>query len=138
MPRDYTTVVIPRRPLEVRVPTPGHGVYLDSGELMDIARQSGSHFFDPDTMRAFRSKLYDIYPAADGWVFVTSEKHVSHTSYGSINEPRLFTVRKLVIKADAIEIDELSEFQEYKTLEAARKRAGREAAASFAAVGVHA
>lgn len=126
MPRTYTTVIIPRCPLEIRVPTPGPHTYLDTSELMDLVRQSGSHFFDTETMRAFKSKLYDIYPTVDGWLFITSEKHESSTSFGVINEPRRYTLRKLVVLPDNLRIVEVSKFQQFTSLGAARAAAKRE------------
>ncbi len=59
---------------------------------------------------------------------MTSEKHVSHTSYGSINEPRLYTVRRMsIVKrddgSDDLDLFELEGFQPYRTLDIARRRA---------------
>lgn len=132
MSREYTTITIPQRPREVRVPMPGKDAYLDAHELIEIVRQIGSHFFDRETMHAFKSKLYDIYPAADGWYFITSEKHEAHTSYATINEPRLYTVRQLkVLFPDNIRIVEASKFQEFKTLKGARAHAAKLSRYSF-------
>ena len=59
------------------------------------ARESGSHFFDPETMRFFRSRLHlnaqrIEYGDVVAFVFVTSEQFVSPSSGA---EPRRYTVR---------------------------------------------
>ena len=107
---------------------PDYGTYMDIDTVQDLVRRSGSHFFDPGTMRFFKSRVdYHVYAGPDGWYFVTSEKHVSHTSYGSINEPRLYTVRRLSIREDGSDLclDEYEAFQHYTALRAARKVAER-------------
>ena len=103
---------------------PAYGQYLNEGELAEIAKRCGSHFFDRGTMRFFLSRIHDIKPASDGWYFITSEKHVSR--YSNLNEPRKYTVRKLSYTRDGdgvynnITIDEIGEFQQYATLQRAR------------------
>lgn len=106
---------------------PEYGTPIDIDQLQELVSRSGSHFFDRDTMRFFRSRVdYMVYPGADGWYFVTSEKHVSHTSYGTINEPRMYTVRRLSINAQPdLQLDEYEEFQHFKTLRGARACAER-------------
>jgi hypothetical protein len=102
---------------------------MDIDELIRLMKATGSHFFDKDTMRFFRSRVdYHVYAGVDGWYFVTSEKHVSHTSFGSINEPRLYTVRRMSIAkcdngSDNLYLYELEGFQQYRRLETARRRA---------------
>jgi hypothetical protein len=109
------------------IDVPEYGTRLDIDELKSLVTRSGSHFFDRDTMRFFRSRVDDyVYPGPDGWYFVTSEKHVSH--FANINEPRLYTVRRLsVVKrengSDDLGLFELEGFQPYRTLDAARRRA---------------
>lgn len=48
--------------------------------IEDIKRVNairGDHFFDPDTMRWFRSRVHDaVYPAPGGAYFVTSEANL--------------------------------------------------------------
>lgn len=108
---------------------PDYGTHLDIDELIRLVKATGSHFFDADTMRWFRSRVDDyVYAGPDGWYFVTSEKHVAHTSYGSINEPRRYTVRRLSIVtcdngSDDLRLYELEGFQMYRTLTTARNRA---------------
>ena len=115
---------------ETTITVPEYGRSMQMSELQDIVRRSGSHFFDRDTMRYFRSRV-DSYTMAgkDGWYFVTSEQHqVPPTSYGSGRTyPRLYTVRCLRLEnydgTPGIELYELGEFQAFKTLNRARKAA---------------
>jgi hypothetical protein len=52
-------------------------------------KRAGQHFFDPGTMRFFRSRTINyVYEGPGGVFFVTSE------SNGSDGNPRLFTVRR--------------------------------------------
>lgn len=101
---------------------PEYGKWIDQHQLQDLVRRSGSHFFDDDTIRYFRSRLHDVRPGPDGWYFITSEKHVAWTSYGSINEPRKYTLRRLSVNDDNTDlcIDEYEEFQYFATLQRAR------------------
>lgn len=49
----------------------------DTHDLKDTARECGSYFFDPDTMRYFSSRLLDVEPtSADtlSGLFLTSER----------------------------------------------------------------
>jgi hypothetical protein len=121
--------VIHKRELSV----PSYGTYIDQYTLTSLVRDSGSHFFDPDTMRSFRSRLHDIVPGVDGWYFITSEKHEYHGgSYGvSANEPRKYTIRRLRINEDNTDLvlDDIDGFQAYSTLNRARTAAKRYAAA---------
>lgn len=109
---------------------PEYGTRIDMDQLKDYVTRSGSHFFDADTMRFFRSRPdWHVYPGPDGWYFVTSEKHVSH--FAHINEPRKYTVRRLSFvertSPDGPYTDlilyELEQFQAYRTLTTARNRA---------------
>lgn len=44
-------------------------------EVRQAVAAAGSHFFSPDTMRGFKSRMSDtIYPTEDGAYFVTSER----------------------------------------------------------------
>lgn len=108
---------------------PDYGTRLDIFGLQELVRRSGSHFFDHDTMRPFRSKVDDlVYAGPDGWYFVTSEKHVAYTSYDTINEPRLYTVRRMSIVtrdngSQDIGLHELEKFQAFASLRMARRAA---------------
>lgn len=84
-----TITIVNSRTLDV----PEYGKPMHPDELRDLVTRSGSHFFDRDTMRWFKSRLEDVYAGPDGWYFVTSEKHEGPSIGGRrINEPRLYTV----------------------------------------------
>ena len=104
---------------------PEYGTHLDAVTLKKLVSDSGSHYFDADTMRGFKSRLHDIIAGPDGWYFITSEKHEAYTSYRVINEPRKYSVRRLRIntKGDDLSIDTLGEFQQYPSLGTARTAA---------------
>lgn len=103
------------------------GTHLDMDQLRDIVTRSGSHFFDRDTMRFFKSRAdWQTFAGQDGWYFVTSEKHES--AFARINEPRLYTVRCLRIVHDegnvpTLRMVDLEGFQHYRTLNSARTAA---------------
>lgn len=108
---------------------PEYGAHLDMSEIQRLMRDAGSHFFDADTMRWFRSRVdWRTYAGPDGWYFVTSEQH-KHT-HGT--EPRLYTVRRMSIaKADDgnddLRLYELEKFQYFPTLRRARTAAAKAA-----------
>jgi hypothetical protein len=79
----------------------------------------GYHFFDNDTMRFFKSKIYlPILHTDKGLVYVTSEKHGQ-------GYPRLYTVR---IMDETGNVKELNcDFQEFTTLKRARTHAQKQA-----------
>lgn len=66
-------------------------------EVRQAARSAGSHFFDPDTTRFFRSKYPDTAIRLDVeprvWVFWTSEQFVATDGTKS---PRAWSVRVFV------------------------------------------
>lgn len=103
---------------------PAYGIHLNRYELIELVKRTGSHFFDADTMRYFKSRLHDIYAGPDGWYFITSEKHEGPGIYGHrpINELRQYIVRRLAIneKGDNLDITEYNGFQLYPTLQRAR------------------
>lgn len=81
-------------------------------QLKAAVKAEGSHFFDAASMRFFNSRIAPGVKHTDaGIVFITSEQFDSRS-------PRLYTIR--IAKADG-SIDEVGEFQQYKTLDAARK-----------------
>jgi hypothetical protein len=76
--------------------------------------RAGHHFFEPATMRFFRSRIEStVY---GGRYFVTSEQF----AMGAHKDPRRFTVR---MANDDGTIDTVGEFQAYSTLEVARATA---------------
>lgn len=80
----------------------------DTFNVDDIKRKHRGHFFSPDTMRFFASRLIqDVFPTNDGAVyFVTSEK-------ACFNDPsRVYNVRRYDIENDS-----------FKTIETLTSRA---------------
>lgn len=94
-------------------------IYNDQ-DLIAASRWFGSHFFDKDTMRSFRSRLIDVTYTLPGGVcvFITSEKHVTYYPFYHA-DPRRYTVRTFNTLTG--EIDEVGEFQQHATLHQARK-----------------
>jgi hypothetical protein len=115
--RAYFTLTIPQRALEIRVPVLGQRI--DDNELVDLVRQTGSHFFSADTMRCFRSKLYpEIRPVSNGWAFMTSEKQSGYLSGHTY--ARVYSVRLLEVTAADMRLRTINE-TDYPSLNAARK-----------------
>lgn len=86
-----------------------------------------AHWFSPDTMRFFRSRLErTAYVGPGGVFFVTSEQF-------SDESPRLYSVR--VWRGS--KIDTTGEFQGYRSLEAAREAAKAAAAAPLVRPAAH-
>ena len=84
--------------------------------LKQYARECGSHFFDADTMRFFRSRVAPrVYHMATGIVFITSEQF-------DANSPRLYTVR---IMREGANFDDIDGFQAHSSLRQARAAAKR-------------
>ena len=72
-------------------------------------RRSGGHFFDPESMRFFKSHIET--PLVDDCLFVTSE-----TDFWDVH--RLYTVRRF--NADYTEVLDVGTFQVYRTLAEAK------------------
>jgi len=96
------------------------GAIHNTDELKRVVASIGSHFFDPESVRFFRSRLApDVYHCASGVVFITSEQFVSyHPTYRK--ESRFWTVRILTRTG---RIREIGEFQQYASLAQARRGA---------------
>lgn len=72
-------------------------------EIKQANRASGGHWFDPDTLRFFRSRIDStVY---GGRYFVSSEQYDDST-------PRLYTVREAKPDGD---VETVGEFQAYAT-----------------------
>ena len=83
-------------------------------ELQEYAAACGSHFFDADTMRFFKSRVLDGVTIHDGRVyFVTSERN---SGFGG-DYSRRYTARVMCAGAH---IDAIRGFQEYATAREAR------------------
>ncbi len=80
----------------------------------------GSHFFSPDSMRFFNSRI-QTNPPYKGRVFVTSERM-------NWNSPRLYTVR--VVKTSG-NIETVGDFQGFASRQSAHRYAEKYAAQNF-------
>lgn len=88
-------------------------------------RSAGYHFFDPDTMRFFHSRVSEpVYPMPDGSaLFITSERNYGHSLYGeSYDYGRKYTIRVANPGGDT---DTVGEFQQYPSLRSAHAAARR-------------
>jgi hypothetical protein len=85
------------------------------------AARAGSHFFDADTLRFFRSRVSDVVYGSGPFYFVTSEEFIGMRgdSHG-----RFYTVRKWD-KAEPSMVETIGEFQQYRSRSAAHKAAAR-------------
>lgn len=88
-------------------------------------KDHGWHFFDPDTMRFFRSRVgNEVFQGPGGVYFVTSEQFVD--PWSRIKDRRKYSVSKLNTRNCSV--DRVGEFQEFKTLAAAKAVAKKMAA----------
>lgn len=113
-----------------KIMLPEFGQTLSLDGIKKAMREAGSYFFEPSTMRAFKSRTYDdcVWPKPDGWVFITSEKHEGPGIGGRwINEPRRYTIRALVVEDGEPHLTEpeghSEGFQKYASLDSARRAA---------------
>ena len=96
--------------------------YYRIEEIKAANRQAGQYFFEPDTMRFFRSRVhYPSYCGPGGVFFVTSEKYENR--YSGTSMPRMFTIRKFDPATG--NVDSVSEFQEFKVRSTAHRAAKR-------------
>jgi hypothetical protein len=91
-----------------------HGAFFTVGQIKQANRDAGQHYFEPDTMRFFKSRVMDF--VTGGRFFVTSEQN-------GYNAPRMWSVREAMPDGS---IESYSEFQEYSS-GAAAKRAAKQA-----------
>lgn len=82
--------------------------YASLPAFMAANRSAGYHFFDPGTIRFFKSRV--IGPLVAGRYFITSEQYD--------REPRRYTVREAT---SACTVDSVGHFQQYPTLALARR-----------------
>lgn len=83
-------------------------------EAKAISKANGQHFFDPQSMRFFNSKIES--ELIEGRYFITSERY-------DLDSPKLYTIRQISDKGQIL--DDLGEFQEFATLENALVELGR-------------
>lgn len=130
------TITLHKR-TDYTIEAPAYGEHLSMSEIERLAGQMGSHYFEPDTMRFFRSRVdWHVWPGADGWYFVTSEQH---KGFDGTMRPRLYSVRRFHYETPAndqmgefsgVDFDTVGEFQAYPTLTRARTAARKAAEAS--------
>lgn len=84
-------------------------------EMAQANKAAGNHWFEPDTMRFFASRVSsETYECADGrWLFVSSECPPRGV--------RRYTVRSFDPKTAGV--DTVGEFQAYATLSQAKRAA---------------
>ncbi len=82
-------------------------------EIKQANANAGQHWFSPDTMRYFNSRV--LAGVIGGRYFVTSERYDDGT-------PRLYTIR--VANEDGT-IDTVGDFQGYETADSAKRAAWR-------------
>ena len=90
--------------------------YYSTDDIMDANRRAGSHFFDADTMRFFKSRVSpQAYAGRLGFLyFLTSERN--------LDQPREYSVR-LFDPEQPAGIETVGEFGQYTTSAAAHKAA---------------
>lgn len=88
-------------------------------EVKGLDAALGHYFFSPSTMRFFCSRVYDdvLQIPGSGVAFITSEQFKTYYPNYSV-EPRMYTVRMMTLDG---KIEELSDFQEFKSLSQARR-----------------
>ena len=83
-------------------------------------RAAGGHWFDPETLRYFGSRISStVYSVPGGCLFVSSE----HTGFARLG--RAYSVRYV---SDAGQVETVGEFLQYQTRNAAHAAARREQA----------
>lgn len=92
----------------------GHGAPQHELELLEYAQLHGSHFFDPDTMRFFGSRLapgVSVAPDKSRVYFITSERDPLHDKYPAAwGGQRRYTLRAMFPGAEFKSVDEFGEF----------------------------
>lgn len=98
-------------------------MWNNTKEIIETARATGSHFFDPDTMRFFGSRINAALYG--GRFFVSSEQHRSMWGSPAWGGARRYTVRvaRYVPGDDTLQIDTVGEFGEHATRAAAHRAA---------------
>lgn len=95
---------------------PAHGgQYLSVTQIKRHNEDIGHHFFSPDTLRFFKSKVYEDLHL--GRYFITSERNEYATP--SVRE---YTIRRATGTG---EIDTVGEFGQYASLKSARTALGK-------------
>lgn len=89
-------------------------IYSADDLIKHYERKTSGHFFSPDTMRFFKSRLsQDLFYTSKTVLFITSEQNTGY--------PRLYTLREY--NPNTGEIDQIGEFQGFNTLAQAKRYA---------------
>lgn len=90
-------------------------MFKDVAEFKQAHKAQGGHFFDPQAMRFFNSKIESgLVGQRDQQVFITSERQ-------DLDRPKKYTIRHAMPSG---EVREVGDFQEFDTLEQALYQAG--------------
>jgi hypothetical protein len=94
-------------------------IFYSSADIERASERAGSHFFDRDTKRFFRSRtLADAFHGTGGCYFVTSEQFVNSDGHKA---ERKFTVRKFdPVTADIDTFGPFNELSRSRALSIAR------------------
>lgn len=82
----------------------------ETKELIRVARERGSHFFDEKTMRFFSSRVHATIHG--GEFFITSEQDSTGAVWGG---ERRYTIRRFTITDNAVTFDTVGELGQYAT-----------------------
>jgi hypothetical protein len=78
-------------------------------DLEQANARRGHHFFEPGSMRFFRSRIGNVHPLPFGAIFVTSEQFRGSDGY---TDARRYTLRHCLPNG---EVETLGEFQQFAT-----------------------
>jgi hypothetical protein len=97
--------------------TPPRGkIFTNAAEIKAASKAAGSHYFEPSTMRFFRSRvLPSVFHGPGGCFFVTSEQYTGSTH----TEPRKYTVRKFNV--ETADVDTVGDFNTKSRTQAIRE-----------------
>ena len=98
---------------------PAYGAMFSIDAVKRANRESGSHFFDTDTLRFFGSRV--LSGTYGGRFFITSER----TGFDH-NAPRAYTVREFMPDASIETVGEFNAYASGATARAAARRATQE------------
>ena len=86
---------------------------LTIGDIKELNRKAGQHWFSPDTMKFFKSKVPDDHMGLVGnRFFISSEKN-------PFGDPRAFSIREW--RGKTKDIATYGEFQQFKTKAQAKR-----------------
>jgi len=87
------------------------------GDLMELNKKLGKHFFDADSMRFFQSRILNTLVVRENRAyFITSEQFVASSG---CKHDRRYTIR--VMDLGTGDVDKIGEFQQYATAREAKR-----------------